>query len=72
MFASLYVFFYLSLSVSKEVSSSLPWQSSPAICPADDYDAGDDSNISYGNNSGKKTSGDAGLCCVGLVAAYCM
>lgn len=30
---SLYVFFYLSLSVSKEDLSSLPWQSSPAICP---------------------------------------
>lgn len=30
---SLYVFFYLSLSVSKEDLSSLPWQSSPVICP---------------------------------------
>ena len=36
---SLYVFFYLSLSVSKEDLYSLPWQSSPAICPDDDYDA---------------------------------
>lgn len=57
--------FYLSLSVSKEDSSSLPWQSSLAICPDDDYDAGDDSNMSYGNNSGKKISSGAGLCCVG-------
>lgn len=64
--------FYLSLSVSKEDSSSLPWQSSPGICPDDDYRAGDDSNMSYGNNSGKKISSGAGLCCVGLVAAHCM
>ena len=40
--------------------------------PDDDYDAGDDSNISFGNISGEKTSRGAGLCCIGLVAACCM
>lgn len=39
---------------------------------ASDYDAGNDSNISFHNSSGEKTSRGAGLCCIGLVAASCV